>query len=127
MEEIKIVDKYMDEREFRNYVSTMFYKHDYYLIKIDDSRVSDNNEINDNDMLVTKDKIKYTVQTYLNTKIGDEQIQETLKDMLKEKVMYGLIVTNFYVDKEIKEKAQEKNITVLDRKEFENGIYIIKK
>ena len=123
MEEIKIVDNYMDEREFRNYIGTMFYKHGYSKIKIDDSRVSDNNKINDNDMLVTKDGIKYTVQTYLNTKIGDEQIEETLEDMLKEKVMYGLIVTNFYIDKDVKKKALEKNIVILDRKEFEEGIY----
>lgn len=123
MEEIKIVDNYMDEREFRNYVGTMFYKHGYCPIKMDDSRLSDSNKANDNDMLVTKDNIKYTVQTYLNTKIGDEQIKETLDDMLKEKVMYGLIVTNFYVDKEIKDKVFKQNITILDRSEFENGIY----
>ena len=123
MEEITIVDNYMDDREFRNYVSTMFYKHDYNPIEIDDERVSDKNKKNDNDMLVTKDGIKYTVQTYLNIKIGDKQIEETLEDMLKEKVMYGLIVTNFYVNKTVKKSALEKNITILDRKEFEQGIY----
>ena len=83
MEEIKIVDKYMDEREFRNYVNTMLNKHNYNLIEIED----------------------------------------TLQDFEKEKVLNGIIVTNYYVDKDIKEEALEKNIIILDRKEFEQGIY----
>ncbi len=32
-------------------------------------------------------------------------------------------VSNLYVDDEIKKKAEEKNITILDRHEFERGIY----
>lgn len=123
MEEIKIVNKYMDEREFRNYVNTMFYKRGYDPITIDDARVSDGDKKNDNDLLVTKDSIKYTVQTYLNTEIGDKHIEETLKDMEKEKVLKGIIVTNYYTDKDVKKKAKEKNIIILDRSEFEDGIY----
>ena len=123
MEEIKIVNKYMDEREFRNYVNTMFYKRGYDPITIDDARVSDGDKKNDNDILVTKDNIKYTVQTYLNTEIGDKHIEETLKDMEKEKVLNGIIVTNYYANKDIKRKAKEKNIIILDRLEFEDGIY----
>ena len=123
MEEIKIVNKYMDEREFRNYVNTMFYKRGYDPITIDDARVSDGDKKNDNDLLVTKDSIKYTVQTYLNTEIGDKHIEETLKDMEKEKVLKGIIVTNYYTDKDVKKKAKEKNIIIIDRSEFEDGIY----
>ena len=123
MEEIKIVNKYMDEREFRNYVNTMFYKRGYDPITIDDARVSDGDKKNDNDLLVTKDSIKYTVQTYLNTEIGDKHIEETLKDMEKEKVLKRIIVTNYYTDKDVKKKAKEKNIIILDRSEFEDGIY----
>lgn len=123
MEEIKIVNKYMDEREFRNYVNTMFYKRGYDPITIDDARVSDDDKKNDNDLLVTKDSIRYTVQTYLNTEIGDKHIEETLKDMEKEKVLNGIIVTNYYTDKDVKKKAKEKNIIILDRSEFEDGIY----
>lgn len=123
MEEIKIVDNYMDEREFRNYVHTMFYKHEYYPITIDDVRIADSDIVNDNDILVTKDNIKYTVQTYLNTKISDKEIEETLKDIEKEKVSFGIIVTNYYADNDIKAKALEKGITILDRAAFEEGIY----
>ena len=123
MEEIKIVDKYMDEREFRNYVNTMLNKHNYNLIEIEDVRISDKDEENNNDILVSKDNTTYTVQTYLNTKIGKKEIEDTLQDFEKEKVLNGIIVTNYYVDKDIKEEALEKNIIILDRKEFENGIY----
>ena len=123
MEELKIVDKYMDEREFRNYVNTMLNKHNYSLIEIEDVRLSDKDEENDNDILVSKNNTTYTVQTYLNTKIGKKQIKETLSDMEKEKVKYGLIVTNFYVDKETMKSAKELNIIILDRSEFEEGIY----
>ncbi len=123
MEEIKIVDNYMDDREFRNYINTMFYKHDYHLISIDDVRISDGIKKNDNDLIVTKNNIKYTVQTYLNTKIGEKQITETLNDMKKEELSAGIIVTNYYADSDIKNKALENSITILDRAEFENGIY----
>ena len=41
MEEIKIVDDFMNKFEFRNYVNTMFYKHDYKKLKPDDERWSD--------------------------------------------------------------------------------------
>ena len=123
MEEIKIVDKYMDEREFRNYVNTMLNKHNYNLIEIEDVRISDKDKENNNDILVSKDNTTYTVQTYLNTKIGKKEIEDTLQDFEKEKVLNGIIVTNYYVDKDIKEEALEKNIIILDRKEFESGIY----
>ena len=123
MEEIKIVDKYMDEREFRNYVNTMFYKHNYSLVGIDDTRLSDKDKENDNDILVSKNNITYTVQTYLNTKIGKKEIEDTLKDFEKEKVINGIIVTNYSVDNDIKDEALTKNIIILDRKDFENGIY----
>ena len=123
MEEIKIVDNYMDEREFRNYVNTMLNKHKYNLIEIEDTRLADKDKENDNDILVAKDGITYTVQTYLNTKIGRKEIEETLQDFEKEKVLNGIIVTNYFVDKDIKEEALTKNIIILDRKEFEQGIY----
>ena len=123
MKEIDIVDNYMDRREFRNYVNTMFYKHNYCPIKIDDVRISDDDKTNDNDLIVTKDNVKYTVQTYLNKKIGEKQIDETIKDMKKERVSNGIIVTNFYVDDNIRNMAAVKNIIILDKHEFENGIY----
>ena len=123
MEEIKIVDNYMDEREFRNYINTMFYKHHYSPISIDDVRLADNDKTNDNDQRVAKDGVRYTVQSYLNMEITEKQIEETFKDMEKENVGHGIIVSNYYVKDDIKDKALEKNITILDRSEFDHGIY----
>lgn len=123
MEEIKIVDKYMDKREFRNYVNTMFYKKHYDYLAIDDVRVCDEDDINDNDQIVTKDGVRYTAQSFLNTKIKEKHIKETIKDMEKENVNHGLIITNFYADDEMKDLALENNIMILDRSEFEDGIY----
>lgn len=123
MKEIEIADNYMDEREFRNYVNTMFYKHGYHPLKIDDVRIADPDKNNNNDQLVTKDEIKYTVQTYLNEQIGEKEIKDTIEDMKKEKVEYGLIISNLFVNNEVKEKAEESNITILDRNEFKDDIY----
>ena len=123
MEELNIVKNYMDRREFRNYVTTMLYKHNYEIIKIDDVGASDEDKYNNNDIIVKKDNKKYTVQTFLNKEITDKEIEETLKDMDKENVSYGLIVTNFNVNDDIKNKAQKQKITILDRKDFGNGIY----
>ena len=123
MKEIKIVDHYLDKREFRNYVNTMLIKNNYIRFKIDDTRLSDDNEENDNDITVVKDNIKYTVQTYLNKRIGKKQIQETLDDMKKEKVLHGLIVTNFNVCRYTKNNAKKQGITILDRLTLKDGIY----
>lgn len=123
MEEITIVDNYMDDREFRNYVHTMFYKNGFKYLSLDDSRVSDEYPENNNDIKVTRDGKRYDVQTYLNTKISDKEIEETEEDMIKEKLEYGIIVTNFHAGKTIREKALEKNIIILDREVFEDGVY----
>lgn len=125
MKEIKIVNRFMNKREFRNYVNTMFIKKGYQPIKIDDTRVSDLDKSNDNDILVLKDGVTYTVQTYLK-KIGSitkYNIEETVKDMKKEKVSNGLIVTNARVKKEIKELAVKNNIIILDKNAFQDDIY----
>ena len=123
MEELKIVKDFMDDREFRNYVHTMFYKNNFKYIRLDDSRVSDEYPENDNDIKVTKDGIKYTVQTYKNTRITDKQIEETLEDMKKEKLEHGIIVTNYNVSEETKDKAKKLNIEIYDRQKFEKGVY----
>lgn len=123
MEELDIVKDFMDDREFRNYVHTMFYKNNFKYIRLDDSRVSDEYPENDNDIKVTKDGIKYTVQTYKNTRITDKQIEETVEDMKKEKLEHGIIVTNYNVSEETQSAAKKLNIEIYDRQKFEKGIY----
>ena len=66
MEEINIVDNYMDDREFRNYVHTMFYKNGFKYFRLDDARVSDEYPENDNDIKVTRDGKRYDNVKWVN-------------------------------------------------------------
>ena len=122
MQDLFIIDNYVDEREFRNYINSLFIKKGYSRITIDDSRISDSDKLNDNDILIKKGEIYYTVQIYLNTDITLKHINETLKDMENEKVSAGIIVTNNYVDNKTKEKANAKLIQIWDRMELEKDI-----
>lgn len=120
MKEKQIVDLYMDDREFRNYINTMLRKHGYVRFTIDDTRVSDEDMVNDNDIKVSKDNMRYAVQTYLNKEITNNEIVESLVDMEKENLNYGLIVTNTIVNDEIRKKALESHIRILDRNDYDN-------
>ena len=123
MEDIKVIDLYMDDREFRNYVNTMLRKYGYVRFYIDDPRLADEEAENNNDIKVTKDDMRYTVQTYLNTDIGEKEINDTLEDMGKEGLKYGLIVTNMIVSDDIRKEAINMHIRILDRKDFDENIY----
>ena len=122
MEDLFIIDNYVDEREFRNYINSLFIKKGYNRVTIDDVRISDRNKQNDNDILIKKGEIYYTVQIFLNTDIKEKHINETLKDMENEKVSAGIIITNNYVDNKMKEKANSKLIQIWDRTELEKEI-----
>ena len=104
MKDLKKVDEFIDEREFRNYVSSLLMKKGYDFVGI----------------LVEKKGVKYTVQTFLNVPVGQNEIDETIKDMKKEKVSKGIVVTNSKVYDEIKEYASVNGIEVCDRSVFEN-------
>ena len=123
MDDIKVIDFYMDDREFRNYVNTMLRKHGYVRFYMDDSRVSDEEFDNNNDIKVSKDGMRFDVQTYLNTEIGEKEINDTLEDMGNEGLKYGLIVTNMIVNDEVKKEAINMHIRILDRKDFDENIY----
>lgn len=123
MDDIKVIDLYMDDREFRNYVNTMLRKHGYVRFYMDDSRVSDEEFDNNNDIKVSKEGMRYDVQTYLNTEIGEKEINDTLEDMGNEGLKYGLIVTNMIVDDSVKKEAINMYIRILDRKDFDENIY----
>jgi len=111
-----VIDNCLDDREFRNLVNTTLINNGFTSLGIDDPRLSDDDdEINNNDILIKKDNIKYTVQTFLNKDISMKEISKTLDDMEKEKVVAGIIVTNKEVSNEIKEKAQQHNIEIWDR------------
>lgn len=122
MKDLFIIDNYVDEREFRNYINLLLTKKGYVRVSIDDVRIADRDRLNDNDMLAKKGELYYTIQTFLNTNIKEKQIDETLKDMTKEKVSAGIIITNNYVSNEVKEYANQKLIQIWDRAELEKDI-----
>ena len=119
MNDLFIIDNYVNEREFRNYINSLLIKKGYNRVTIDDPRIADRDKYNDNDILIKKGEIYYTIQIYLNTDIKEKQINETLKDMEKENVSSGIIVTNNYVDNNMKEYANSKLIQIWDRTELE--------
>lgn len=122
MKDLFIIDNYVDEREFRNYINLLLVKKGYNRVTIDDARIADRDLSNDNDMLAKKGELYYSIQTYLNTTITEFEINETLKDMQKEKVSVGIIITNNYVEREIKDYANKQLIQIWDRTELEKDI-----
>lgn len=122
MKDLFIIDNYVDEREFRNYINSLLLEKGYIKVTIDDVRIADKDKYNDNDILAKKGEIYYTIQTFLNTDINKKQIDETLKDMDKEKVSAGIIITNNYVSEEVREYANSKLIQVWDRLVLEKDI-----
>ena len=122
MKDLFIIDNYVDEREFRNYINSLLTKRGYERVSIDDVRIADHDKTNDNDMLAKKGELYYSIQTFLNTDIKEKQIDETLNDMIKENVSVGIIITNNYVSNEVKEYANKKLIQVWDRAELEKDM-----
>jgi hypothetical protein len=122
MEDIEILDNFVDKREFRNYISNILAQLGFIDYSIDDVRVSDDYNINDNDLIAYRMGMKYTIQTFLNKDITMKEINETKEDMDKENVSYGVIITNHVVSEDIKNKAFECGIEVIDRRELRGAI-----
>ena len=115
MKDMSIIDNFLDDREFRNYIVNILPKLGFEDIRMDDTRVSDDKPINDNDIKANKDGMRYTIQTFLNRIITKEEIDETVVDMLEERAAFGVIITNKNVDKDVKDIAKESNIEIIDR------------
>lgn len=122
MKDLLIIDEFLDEREFRNYVYSIMLKNNYSNVVVEDARLSDNSRLNNNDILAIKNGLIYTVQTFLNKEITKKEVNETIKDMKKERVQNGLIVSNKEVTKSIKQMAKKNNIEVWDRTTLLNKI-----
>jgi len=119
---VYVIDNCLDDREFRNLVNAELIKSGFTSLGFDDARISDKTKNNDNDMLLKKGGIKYTAQTFLNENIGDKEIDEVLKDMEKENVSAGIIITNKEITNNIKEKAKSHNIKIWDRTKLFSSI-----
>ena len=122
MNDLFIIDNYVNEREFRNYINELLKNKGYQRVTIDDVRISDQDKLNDNDILAKKGEIYYTIQVFLNKNITKKQIDETLNDMAKENISAGIIITNNYVSTEEKAYANQKLIQIWDRTELEKEI-----
>ena len=122
MNDLSIINKYVNEREFRNYINELLKNKGYQRVVIDDVRISDQDKLNDNDILAKKGEIYYTIQVFLNKNITKKQIDETLNDMAKENISAGIIITNKYVSTEEKAYANQKLIQIWDRTELEKEI-----
>lgn len=122
MNDIFIIDNSMDDREFRNYVCSILPKFDFNNVRIEDVRLSDEDKINDNDIFADKNGFSYTVQTYLNKNVSKKTLNECMKDMEKDNVTFGLIVTNTDIAPEIKEEAKKYNIELIDRSKLKKLI-----
>ena len=85
------------------------------LLTIDDVRIADSNKTNDNDIRAFKDGMTFTIQTYLNMDITEKEINETVKDIEKEKVSGAIIFSNRIVNKDIVELAKKNKIIIWDR------------
>ena len=117
--ELFIIDNALDEIEFRNYVSALLIKNGYKDVNIDDPRLINGMEYDDNDMTAKKGNKKYTIQTYLNTNISEVELDDAIDDMEDEGADSALIITNFYCTKKIKDLAEDKNIEIIDREKLE--------
>lgn len=118
MMDSNIIDNFIDDREFRNYVVSLLPKFGFELISIDDVRISDEDIKNNNDVLARKDGRRYAIQTYLNKNITLDELNDAIIDKLLEHTSYALIITNKCIDKDVKEKALSRNITLIDREDL---------
>lgn len=117
--ELFIIDNSLDEVEFRNFVSALLIKNGYKDVVIDDPRLTNGMDYDDNDMTARKANKKYTIQTYLNTNLSEQEIDDAIDDMEDEGADAALLITNFYCTKKIKELAEERNIEIIDREKLE--------
>ena len=118
MMDSNIIDNFIDDREFRNYAVSLLPKFGFELISIDDERISDEDIKNNNDVLARKDGRRYAIQTYLNKDITLDELNDAIIDKLLEHTSYALIITNKCIDKDVKEKALLRNITLIDREDL---------
>ena len=122
MKEIKILDSYVNDMEFRNYVYDLLVRNGFKRVRIDDATLCDNDDENDNDLIAFKDGKKYTIQTFLNRSITLDELEETKRDIIKEKVEGAIVITNKGYDKDVSEFASKNNITIWDREQLKNLI-----
>lgn len=120
MTDFYIIDECINDYEFRGFVIWYLINHGYSFKSVDDELLKDEDKNNDNDIIVVKENVKYTVQVYLNKPIDISKIEETSKDIIDEGIYDGIIFTNLDVSVDNIKQAVERNITILDRNYLKN-------
>ena len=120
MDELTVIDRFLDDREFRNYIASLLSRQGFREVRIEDVRTADGRRDNDNDLLVQKEGRVYTVQTYLNREITSREISETVQDIDMENADGGILVTNTEVNGDVKKLAEGKQVEIWDRAVLEN-------
>lgn len=120
MDELTVIDRFLDDREFRNYIASLLSRSGFIEVRIEDARTADGRRDNDNDLLVQKEGRVYTVQTYLNREISGREVSETVQDIDLENADGGILVTNTEVNEDVKKLAEEKQVEIWDRAVLEN-------
>ena len=120
MDELTVIDRFLDDREFRNYIASLLSRRGFREVRIEDVRTADGRRDNDNDLLVQKEGSIYTVQTYLNRVITSREISETVQDIDMENADGGILVTNTEVNGDVKKLAEGKQVEIWDRAVLEN-------
>ena len=127
MKDIKIIDNFINDMEFRNYIyGRLVRSGDFDEPEIDDATLSDDDKVNDNDIIVMQDGKKYTVQTFLNKDITLNKLKETKADIEKEDAFGGIVITNRSYGHDVAIFAEENNILIWDRSELIDLIERIK-
>ena len=120
MDELTVIDRFLDDREFRNYIASLLSRRGFREVRIEDVRTADGRRDNDNDLLVQKEGSIYTVQTYLKREITNREISETVQDIDMENADGGILVTNTEVNGDVKKLAEGKQVEIWDRAVLEN-------
>ena len=84
-------------------------------MKIIDERLIDDFKSNDNDILAKINDFTYLISTYLNKEITEEVLDECFKDIEQNNATFGMIFTNTIITDEIRFKAKNMNIEIVDR------------
>lgn len=115
MDDLMIIDSFLDEREFRNYIASFLRERGFSNVRIEDSRTADGFLDNDNDLLAEMDGKTYSVQTFLNREITKKEVYETIADTDIENADGGILITNMEVTDEVKGYAAKNNVEVWDK------------
>ncbi len=115
MDELTLIDSFLDEREFRNRIASLLEERGYEAVQIEDARVADGRSDNDNDLLVRHEGKTYTVQTFLNRTVTEREIRETVLDIDAENADGGILAVNTEVSEDLKKAAASEQVEIWDR------------